>query len=328
MKRRTFIAGLGSTAAWPVVARAQQPAVPVIGFLGASTMEAIREPFEAFRRGLAETGYVEGQNVAIEYRWAEDDYDRLPALAAELVRRQVAVIATAGNIRLALTAKAATQTIPIVFQIGANPVTSGLVKSLARPGGNITGVTNLLGDLTTKRLELLHKLVPGAASIAVLGNPANNLAGPASAAQEAALQAAAHVLGVQLLVLNATSQNEIEEAFAILDRQRAGALLLTPDPLFSSHRYQLIALGNRLRIPTFYYRREFTEAGGLISYGINPADLFLKAGVYAGRILRGEKPGDLPVQQPTRFELIINLEAAKALESLTARNMVRMSQVL
>ena len=318
MRRREFIAGLGA-AAWPVVARAQQPLMPVIGVLmPQSANDAYKNVTVPFLQGLKETGYVEGQNVAIEYRWAEDDYDRLPALAEELVRRQVALIVTAGNTRLALTAKAATRTIPIVFLIGGNPVTSGLVNSLARPGGNITGATNLVGELTTKRLELLHKLVPGAASIAFLVNPANNLAGLTALAELRDvglrdLQEAARVLGHHLLVLSATSQNEIEEAFAILVQQRADALLLSPDPLFTSHRYQLVALGDRLRIPTFYYRREFTEGGGLISYGINPADLFLKAGVYAGRILRGEKPGDLPVQQPTRFELIVNLKTAKAL---------------
>jgi putative ABC transport system substrate-binding protein len=309
VKRRTFIAGLGSAAAWPVVARAQQPAMPVIGFLGSSTLEPIREPVEAFRRGLSETGYVEGRNVAIEYRWAELHSDRLPALAAELVRRQVAMIAAVGSIRTAATAKAATQTIPIVFQIGGDPVTSGLVKSLAQPGGNITGVTLFGGELSTKRLELLHKLVPDAASIAYLRNPV--AFGLQNRLRD--LQEAARVLGVQLLVLNASSQNDIGEAFTTLVEQRAGALLLNPDPLFTSYRNQLVTLANRLRIPTFYVRREFTEAGGLISYGVNPADLFRMAGVYAGRILRGEKPGDLPVQQPTRFELIINLKTAKAL---------------
>jgi putative ABC transport system substrate-binding protein len=316
MKRRTFIAGLGSAATWPMVARAQQPGVPVIGLLGASTLDTHREFVEGFRRGLAEAGYVEGQNVAIEYRWAEDDYDRLPALTAELVRRQVAVIATTGNVRLAYTVKAATQTIPIVFQIGADPVMSGLVKNLAQPGGNITGVTNFGGELTPKRLELLHKLVPSAASIAYLRNPANNLGGLAASAVARFgrdLQEAARVLGVQLLSLNTSSRDDIDEAFAILIQQRAGALLLAADPLFLSHRYQIVTLAARLRIPTFYHRREFTEVGGLISYGANPADMFRKAGVTAGRILTGEKPGNLPVQQPTKFELVINLKTAKAL---------------
>jgi putative tryptophan/tyrosine transport system substrate-binding protein len=312
MKRREFIAGLGGAVAWPLTGRAQQPAMPVIGFLSGSTLEANSVEVAAFHRGLADSGYVEGRNVAIEYRWAEGDYDRLPGVIAELVRRPVTMIALVGSSRVALTAKAATQTIPIVFMIGADPVSIGLVTNLARPGANITGVTLFLYPaVASKHLELLHQLVPAATSIAVLRNPANYPANGPALLREA--QVAARALGVQLLILDASSRGDIEDAFAALVQQRAGALLVGADPLFASQSDLLVTLAARHAIPTYYWRRQFAEAGGLISYGASTFDSVRAAGVYAGRILKGEKPGDLPIQQPTKFELVINLKTAKTL---------------
>ena len=304
MRRREFIAGLGSAAAWPVVARAQQPAMPVIGFLNSGSPGS---NLPAFRQGLKEAGYVEGQNVAVEYRWANGQYDRLPAMAAELVRRQVAVIVC--NIPAVLAAKAATATIPIVFTTASDPVQLGLVASLSRPGGNLTGATQFGVEVTPKQLELAHELVPTATVIAVLVNPTN----PISANVLGELQAAARILGVQLHVLHASAERELDTVFASLGQLQAGALVIGPDPLFVARSEQLAALALRHRVPTISFIREFVAAGGLTSYGGSNPDMYRIAGVYAGRILKGEKPSDLPVQQTTKVEMIINLKTAKAL---------------
>jgi putative tryptophan/tyrosine transport system substrate-binding protein len=308
MRRREFIAGIGSAAAWPLVARAQQPAVPVIGYLSGSPLETYRESLEAFRGGLAETGYVEGLNVAIEYRSADDHYDQLAELASDLVCRRVAVIATLGNFPAVLAAKAATQTIPIVFLTGADPVANNLVASLARPGGNITGFAVIAGELLAKRLALLLELVPAAGTVAYILNPANF-----SEATLRAQAAAARSLGVNLLIVNASSPGDIERAFATVVQQQAGAVLVSPDTFFVTQRDQLVALAARNAIPTSYFRREFVEVGGLISYATDMLDSYRHAGVYVGRILRGEKPADLPVQLPTKFEMAVNLRTAEAL---------------
>jgi len=310
MHRRRFIALLGGAIALPRVAAAQQKAMPVIGYLHPTSPGVAAPATAAFRQGLSEAGYVEGRNVAIEYRWAEGKYDRLPSLAGELVSRQVAVIVTGGATPTALAAKAATGTIPIIFVLGSDPVQFGLVQSLARPGGNVTGVTVLDVELVPKTFELLHELVPAAATIAVLVNPNNLLV----EAQARGSQIAAHNLGVHLLVLNASSQSEIDAAFITLVEQRADALLVTGEPLFfGTARDQLIALAARHAVPTIYQFRQLTEAGGLMSYGTSLADAQRISGVYAGRILRGERPADLPVQQSTKVELVVNLKTAEAL---------------
>ncbi len=313
MNRRDMIALLGSAAAWPLAARAQQSASPVIGFLHAQSLAGYREPVAAFHRGLAETGYAEGQNVAIEYRWAEGRYDRVPALATELVRRQVAVIVAGGGATTAVAVKAATATIPIVFHVGVDPVKVGLVMSLSRPSGNLTGVTITNVEIIAKRLELLHELVPAATSIAVLLNPTNSVGADAEIKE---LQAAARVLGLHLLILNASSSSEIEAAFASLVLERAGALLVSGDSLFITQYDRLAALAARYAVPAIYQSREATASGGLVSYGTDIPDSYRQVGVYAGRVLKGEKPADLPVQQATKIELVINLKTAKAL-SLT-----------
>jgi ABC-type uncharacterized transport system substrate-binding protein len=311
MKRREFITLLvGAAAAWPFAARAQQPAMPVIGFLNPTSPETRRELIAAFHQGLAESGYVEGQNLAIEYRWAKGQNDRLPAMAADLVQQRVAVIVAVDGTATALAAKAATSTIPIVFIVGADPVELGLVASLARPGGNMTGVGALSLGTAAKRLQLLHELVPAAADIAFLRNPTN----PYYAALETTeLQAAADVLGLRLLLLNASSPGEIEVAFANLVAQRAGAFLLGTDPFFMTTRDQLVALANRDAVPAIYPFREDAVAGGLISYGTSLPNAFRLVGGYTGRILSGNKPADLPVQQATKMEMVINLKTAKAL---------------
>jgi putative tryptophan/tyrosine transport system substrate-binding protein len=307
MRRREFIVALGGAAAWPLAASAQQPPIPVIGFL--NSLSSDWPYLAAFREGLKEIGYVEGQNVAIEYRWAEGHYDRLPGLAADLVRRQVALIAATGGDPSALAAKSATTTIPIVFNVAEDPVKAGLVTSLNRPGGNMTGVSMLTAAMDEKRLELLHELVPRAAVIVVLVNPNFSEAGTESRI----VDAAARVLNRQIQILNASNDRDIDVAFAALAQQHVGALLVASDPFFFTRREQLVALAARHAIPTIYFVREFVVAGGLMSYGANFATLYRQLGVYAGRIIRGEKPADLPVVQPTKFEFVINLKTAKSL---------------
>jgi putative ABC transport system substrate-binding protein len=312
MKRRTFITLLGgATAAWPMVARGQQPAMPVIGFLNPTSPHAIANPLRAFRQGLKDTGYVEGENAAIEYGWAENQMDRLPALAAELVRRQVAVIVTTGAPAAAFAAKAATTTIPIVFIVNEDPVRLGLVASLARPGGNLTGVNFFVGELTAKRLELLRELVPAATRVAVLVNPTN------AANAETTLkdvEAAARAMGLQIRVLNASTSREIEAAFGSFVRERPDILFVGADPFFYSRRVQLAVLAARHTVPATYVGRDYPEAGGLMSYGSNVTDAFRQVGVYAGHMLKGAKPADLPVVQASKFELVINLPTARMLD--------------
>jgi putative tryptophan/tyrosine transport system substrate-binding protein len=307
MKRREFITLLGGAAAgWPLAARGQQAAMPVVGFLGGSSLAERRPLLVAFR--LTEARYIEGQNVAIEYRWAEGQYDRLPALAADLVRRQVAVI-FAGDGPSALAAKAVTTTIPIIFNTGIDPVQVGLVTSLSRPGGNLTGVNLIAGPLPAKQLGLLHELVPAAKTIAVLINPKN-----ANAEHDAAtVQEAARAMGVQILVMRAVAENDFETVFATLARERAGALLVNSDVFFTSRRDQLVALASRHTLPLMSAWREFPLAGGLISYGPSLSAAYRQIGAYTAKILNGAKPADLPVVQPTTFELVINLKTAKAL---------------
>jgi putative ABC transport system substrate-binding protein len=307
MNRRKFIAAL-SAAALPLAARAQQPAMPVVGFLNSASPSGYAPYVAALRQGLKETGYVEGQNVAIEFRWADGQYDRVPAMVAELVRRQVAVIVT-NSVQAAQAAKAATTTIPIVFTTATDPVKIGLVASLSRPGGNITGVTQLNVEVAPKRLEFAHELVPAATVIAVLVNPTN----PSAETELRDLQASARILGVQLHVLQASTERDFDAAFATLVQLRAGALVLGNDPFFFSRSEQLGALTLRHRIPAIYQPGGFTTAGGLMSYGGNTLDIYRTAGAYTGRILKGEKPADLPVQQATEVKLIINLKTAKAL---------------
>jgi putative ABC transport system substrate-binding protein len=307
MRRRAFIAGLGSAAAWPFVARAEQPALPVIGFLHGASPDGFAPYLAAFREGLKDVGYVEGQNVAIEYDWAAGQYDRLPALVSDLINRQVVVIVAPAD-PSAVAAKAATATIPIVFFSGSDPVKLGLVADLNRPGGNVTGVSILSFTLLTKQLELICELVPTAATVAFLANPNNsNTVGRTREMQEIARAA-----GRQLQVVTAATEAELEPAFAAVQRH-AGALFVPPDPFFTSHREQLLALAARHAIPTSYPFREYASAGGLMSYGANLVDVYRLVGIYTGRILRGEKPADLPVQQAVKVELIINMKTAKTL---------------
>jgi putative ABC transport system substrate-binding protein len=309
MKRRTFIAGLGSAVAWPVVARAQQTAIPVVGFLGTGSPEPTAYLLSAFLKGLGETGFVEGQNVKIDYRWANNEYDRLPQFATDLVCRQVAVIAIPFSTAAAAVAKAATSTVPIVFSIAGDPVQLGLVRSLNRPGGNITGLANLNVELGPKRLELLHELVPTATIFALLVNPNN----PYTASSITDLKAAAAGIGRSIEVLTASTDREIDAAFASLIQNRANALLVSPDNLFSNRRVQIATLSARHAIPAIYAFREDAQAGGLMSYGADIPHEYREVGIYVGRILKGEKPADLPVQQVTKLDLIINLKTAKAL---------------
>jgi putative tryptophan/tyrosine transport system substrate-binding protein len=309
MRRRKFIVGLASTtAAWPVAARAQQPAMPVVAFLDAASLETDVRGVAEFRKGLSEVGYVEGQNVLIEYRSAEGQADRLPALAADMVQRRVAVIATMAN-NAAIAAKATTSTIPIVFTVGGDPIKMGLVDSLNRPGGNITGVSFLSSDIVAKMLEALYELMPKAARIAALVNPTNQNA--ATDTKEA--EAAARTLGLELQVLNASNKREIDDAFALLVERRAAALLIEGDPFFIGQMKQLVVLTARHAIPAIYQSRDFPDAGGLMSYGADRSNALRLAGGYTGRILKGETPVDLPVQLATKLELVVNLNTAKAL---------------
>jgi putative ABC transport system substrate-binding protein len=310
MRRRNFITLLGGAAvAWPLAAHAQQPTTPVIGFLSARSPAEAASVLAAFRQGLGETGYFEGKNVTIEYRWAEGQYDRLPALAADLVARQVSVITATGGTPATVAAKATTQTIPIVFVTDDDPVKLGLVTSYNRPGGNVTGVSVLI-EVGAKRVELLHELVPHASSIAVLLNPKN----PTSArAASENVQNVAVSLGLKIEVLAASTAQELDGAFASSVQSGVNAFIVMPDPYFNSQREQIIGLAARHSLPIIYYERSFVLAGGLISYGASLPDAYRQAGVYTGRILKGQKPADLPVIQPTKFELVINLKTAKAL---------------
>ena len=308
MRRREFIALLGGATAWPLAARAQQQAMPVIGLLSGGSPEADTFRVDAVRQGLKETGYVEGQNAAIEYRWAENQYDRLPALAADLVRRQVAVLVAVGN-AAAVAAKGVTAKIPIVFEVGIDPVQFGLVAGLARPEGNLTGVTFLGGELTTKQLEVLHEAVPKAAVIGLIENPTN----PNAEFVRRNVQVAADALGRKLIVAKAVIESDIDPAVRILVQQRIGALLVRSDVLFNGRPKLLVAIAGHHALPAIYPLREFAVAGGLMSYGASLSDALRLVGVYTGRILKGEKPADLPVQQSAKVELVINLKTAKAL---------------
>jgi putative ABC transport system substrate-binding protein len=306
MRRRDFVALLGGAAAWPLAVHAQQTAMPVIGFLGASTPETNLERMRAFHLGLKETGYVEGDNVTILYRWAENHVDRLPDLVADLARRQVAVLATYGNAP-ALAAKAATTTIPIVFSVTEDPVRSGLVVSLARPGGNLTGINTLSTELAAKRLGLLHELVPGAVKVAVLVDPAS----PPTKTTLREVEIAARAVRLPIQVFNASTSDEIDAAFATLARERPDALFVGPGFLFTSRRVQLVHLATLHKVPATYSQRQFAEIGGLMSYG--SPDTHRELGVYAGRILKGAKPADLPVVQSSKLELVINAQTARML---------------
>jgi putative tryptophan/tyrosine transport system substrate-binding protein len=310
MKRREFITLLGGAAGWPLAARAQQQAMPVVAFVSGQSSDAPARQVAAFRKGLSETGYVEGQNVTVEYHWLDGQYHRLPQLMADLVRRQVAVISSPLSHPATLAARAATAAIPIVFGVGFDPVKIGLVASLARPGGNATGINFFVTEVTAKRVGLLHDLVPKAARIAVLVNPAN-VSSTETALPE--ILEAARSLGLQIQVLNASTSREIEEAFAILVRDRADALFVAPDSFFQSRRVQFATLTTRHGIPAAYAAREYVEVGGLMSYGTDLADAFRHVGVYTGQILKGANPGDLPVVQSTKFEFAINLQTARAL---------------
>ncbi|MGA7532163.1 MAG: ABC transporter substrate-binding protein [Pseudolabrys sp.] len=310
MRRRDFIKVIGSTVAWPRAARAQQPYMPVVGYLGGTTFGMTRGYVAAFHRGLADTGFIEGRNVTIEYRWAEGHNDRLPSLAADLAGRGVTIIAVGGSTPGALAAKAVTKTVPIVFLVGPDPVKIGLVASLNRPGGNITGITLLNVELIAKCLDLIHNLMAPGTTIAVLVNPANITQ---ATIERAIVQDAAHTLGARVVIVNASSPSEIESAFTTLVSERAGALLVSGENFFLTHRDRLVELAAKHAMPTIYAYREYATAGGLMSYGTDIPDAYRQVGAYTGRILKGEKAADLPVQQATKVELIINLKTAKAL---------------
>ena len=310
MDRREFIVGLCGAAAWPVVARAQPTAMPVIGFLGSATRDGFATYVTAFQHGLAETGQVEGRHVAIDYRWADGQYDRMPTMVADFLRDQTVLIVVTGSTAAVQAAKAATTTIPIVFAIGADPVKFGLVGSLNRPGGNVTGVSFLANLLVAKQLDVLRELIPAAAIVGFLINPNN----PNAESDVNNARIAADALGHNLLVVSAHTGDEVDSAFVMLTQKRADTLLVSADPLFISHRDRVVALATRYALPTMYNSREYASAGGLLSYGPDEADAFRQTGVYVGRILKGEKPADLPVLQPTKFELVINLKTAKALD--------------
>jgi ABC-type uncharacterized transport system substrate-binding protein len=310
MRRREFITLLGgATLAWPLAAHAQQPTMPLIGFLSSLAPSDLTHVLPPFQQGLDRTGFLEGRNIMVEYRWAEGDYKRLPALAAELVNRKVAVIAAISGTPAALAAKAVTTTIPIVFAIGGDPVAPGLVSSLSRPGGNVTGVSFFNAPVVSKRLELARELAPSGSTIAMLVNPNN----PPSAEEGATAQKTAATVGQALLVVTATTQDEIDAAFATIKRERVSVLLVSPDPLFFSERTKLVVLMAHHSVPTIFADREQAKAGGLISYGSSRTDAYRQAGEYVGRIVRGERPGELPVVLPTKFHLVINLKTAKSL---------------
>ena len=309
MKRRAFIAGLGAATTWPFVVRAQQSAVPVVGFLSSRSPSESAVVAAAFRQGLGQTGFTVGQNVAIEYRWAEGHYDRLPALAAELVNLKVAAILAAGGPPSALAAKKATSTIPVIFSAADDPVGLGLVASLSRPGGNVTGMSLFNSDLGAKRLALLHELVPSAGVVAYLTNPAN----PSAKLEVKAVQEAAKTFGVDLLVVDASTDQEIEAAFARLTERHIGAVIVAGEPFFDSRRAAIVELAAKNAIPASYSWRENVALGGLLSYGTTINESYRNSGIYCGRILKGERPADLPVMQPTKFELAINLKTARTL---------------
>jgi putative ABC transport system substrate-binding protein len=310
MKRREFITFLGSAATWPLAARAQQPALLVVGFVYPGSPDANASNVATFRKGLGEAGYIEGQNVTVEYHWLEGQYDRLPALMADLVRRRVAVIAIPGSLPAALAAKTATATIPIVFGVAEDPVRFGLVVNLARPGGNATGINVFTNEVVAKRVGLVHELLPKAVRVAVLLNPAN---GPSAESTLRAVQETAPFFGLQIQVLNATTISEIDAAFATLARERPDALFVAPDAFFLSRRVQFATLATRDRIPATYSQPEYVAAGGLMSYGTENAEMFHQVGLYTGSILKGAKPADLPVVQSTKFKFVINLQTARAL---------------
>ena len=309
MQRREFITLIGGAAAWPLTARAQQAAAPTIGFLGPASADGYASYVEGFRKGLSAAGFVEGSNVAVEYRWADNQPDRLSALAADLVARQVAVIATGGATAAALAVKAATSSIPVVFAIGADPVKVGLVASLNHPGGNITGVSFLANTLVTKQLQLLQGLLPASRVIGVLVNPSN----PNAASDSAQVQEAAALLGLKVQIVHTVAQRDLDAAFDDFGRAQTAAVLVFPDALFSDVRGRLAELATRYKLPVLYPDRSYAEVGGLMSYGSSRTDAFREAGIYVGRVLRGEKPSDLPVIQASKFELVINLKTAKTL---------------
>jgi putative ABC transport system substrate-binding protein len=320
LRRREFVALVGGAAAWPLAARAQQ-AMPVIGYLSARSREDTSHLIAAFQRGLAENGYVEGQNVAIEYRFAVGEYDRLPSMAAEFVHRQVAVITTTGGEPAALAAKAATSTIPIVFTVGSDPVKQGLAESFNRPGGNATGILLLTNQLEPKRLGLLRDMVPNASTVGFLVNPSF----PASESQLSDMQDAARAMKQPIHVLRADTDREVEAAFETITQRRIPALAVAASPFFDTRRNRLVELANRNGVPTIYHFREFTEAGGLMSYGISFSDAYRQVGVYTGRVLKGAKPADLPVVQTTKFEFVINVKTAKLLGLKISDNLLSLA---
>jgi putative ABC transport system substrate-binding protein len=323
MRRREFIMLVGGATAWPLAARTQQATIPIIGFLGTGSPGPYASRVAAFRRGLNELGYVEGRNVAIEFRWAEDQFDQLPALAADLIHRKVAVIATSGGPAPARAAKAATASIPIVFSVGEDPVKSGLVTSLNKPGDNMTGVFFFGAVMGSKRLSLVHELVPNAPLIALLVNRNSRNADTQAYVKE--MEAASHSMGLQLLIVNATAEHGLGTAFATLAQRRVGALLAAHDAFFIGHRAELVVLAAQQAMPAIYSLREFVEAGGLMSYGTSSTEEYRQVGVYVGRVLKGEKPADLPVMQSSKFELIINLETAKTLGIKISDNLMSLA---